>query len=192
MITGSIIDLGMSTLLQGQGHACGQRARWYRWPSILLIRFLFISHQSEQQFLRYSYFEIWPWNIQDQGHGLGKRSRSHIITDIKQMHFPFVSHQSDQPFLRYGQNSVWTLKKLSYFIVQTINFLLIDATAVTLGQSHEMVTQYISLPETYISFVPNIWGIFAHTFWCERQKSLRRRKRRKRTEKHKVTPDRGD
>ena len=43
--------------LQGQGHGCSQRAKSYSQPSILLIRFLFMSHQSEQQFLRYSYFE---------------------------------------------------------------------------------------------------------------------------------------
>ena len=40
--------------------------------------FVFISHQSDQQYLRKSYFEIWPWNIQDQGHEWGQRSRSHI------------------------------------------------------------------------------------------------------------------
>ena len=49
---------------QGQGHGCGQRARSYSRPDILLILFLFISHQSDQQFLRYSYFEIWPRNNQ--------------------------------------------------------------------------------------------------------------------------------
>ena len=64
---------------EGQGHGCGQRARSYSWPSILLIRFLFISHQSDQQFLRYSYFEIWPWNIQGQHHEWGQRS-GHIYT----------------------------------------------------------------------------------------------------------------
>ena len=64
--------------LQGQGHGCGQRA--YSWPSIL---FLLVSHQSDQQFLRYSYFEIWPRKIKGQG--------------------LFLSHQLDQPFLRYGQ-----------------------------------------------------------------------------------------
>ena len=65
--------------LQGLGHGCGQRAKSYSQPSILLIRFPFISHQSDQQFLRYSYFNIWPWNIQGQGHEWGQRSRSHII-----------------------------------------------------------------------------------------------------------------
>ena len=32
-----------------------------------------------------------------------------------------------------------------YFIAQTSKFMLIDATAVTLGQGHGMVIQYISL-----------------------------------------------
>ena len=37
--------------LQGKGHRCGQRMRSYSRHSILLIRFLFISHQTDQQFL---------------------------------------------------------------------------------------------------------------------------------------------
>ena len=36
-----------------------------------------------------------------------------------------------------------------YFIAQTSKFLLIDATAVTLGQGHQKVIQYISL-DSYI------------------------------------------
>ena len=37
----------------------------------------------------------------------------------------------------------------SHFIAQTSKFLLIDATAVTLGQGHQQVIQYIS-PDSYI------------------------------------------
>ena len=37
----------------------------------------------------------------------------------------------------------------SYFIAQTSKFLLIDATAVTLGQGQKKVIQYIS-PDPYI------------------------------------------
>ena len=99
--------------LQGQGNGCGQRERSYSRPSILLICFLFISHQLDQQFLRYSYFEIWPWNIQGQGHEWGQRSSSNIIPCIQPMLFLFVSHQLDQPFLRYGQYSVWPWKNTS-------------------------------------------------------------------------------
>ena len=80
------------------------------------INLLLISHQLDQQFLRYSYFEIWPCNIQGQGHEWGQRSRSYIIPSIKPMHFLFVSHQSDQPFLRYSQNSVWPWRNRSIFL----------------------------------------------------------------------------
>ena len=86
-------------------------ARSHSGPSILLICFLFISHQSDQQFLRYTYFKIWLWNIQGQGHEWGQRSRSHIIHTIQLMHFLFISYESDQPFLRCGHNSVWPWKK---------------------------------------------------------------------------------
>ena len=41
---------------------------------------------------------------------------------------------------------------VSYFFVQTSKFLLIDATAMTLGEGHGKVIQYIS-PDPYILFV---------------------------------------
>ena len=44
----------------------------------------------------------------------------------------------------------------SYFIAQTSKFLLIDATAVTLGQSHRKVIQYIS-PDSYILCAKYLW-----------------------------------
>ena len=89
------------------------KGKVYSRPRIILTHYLFISIQSDQRFLRYSYFEIWPWNIQGQGHEWGQRSRSHILPSMRRMHFPFVSYQSDQPFLRYGQNSVWPWKNTS-------------------------------------------------------------------------------
>ena len=113
--------------LQGQGHGCGQRAMSYRWLSNILTHFLFISHQSDQQFLKYSYFEIWPWNIQGQGHEWGQRSRSHIM--------------------RF------------HFIMQTSKFLLINATAVTLGGGHRKVIRYIS-PDPYILCAKYLWFSF--------------------------------
>ena len=102
--------------LQGQGHGSGQRAGSYSWSSILLTCFLFMSHQSDQQFQRYSYSEIWPWNNQGQGREWGRRSRSHIIPSIQPMHFLFASHQWDRQFLRYGPNSVWPWKNTSGFL----------------------------------------------------------------------------
>ena len=75
--------------LEGQGHGCGQSIRSYGQPSILSTHSLFFSHQSDQQFLRYSYFEIQPWKIQGQGHEWGQRSRSHSRPSIQLMHFLF-------------------------------------------------------------------------------------------------------
>ena len=45
----------------------------------------------------------------------------------------------------------------SHFIVQTIKVLLIDATAVTLGECQGTVIQYIF--PTHVFFVPNIEGL---------------------------------
>ena len=44
----------------------------------------------------------------------------------------------------------------SHFIAQKIKFLLIDATAVTLGQGHRKVIQYIS-PDSYILCAKYLW-----------------------------------
>ena len=98
--------------LQCQGHGCGQRARSYSQPSFLLIHFLFISHLSDQQLLRYNYFEIWPWKIQVK---VMNELRSHNIPSIQLMHFLFVSHQLYQQFLRYGQKNVWPWKNTFEF-----------------------------------------------------------------------------
>ena len=94
--------------LQVQGHRFGQRAKSFSQPSILLIHFLFISHQSNQQFLKYRYFEIWPWHIKGQCHGWGQRSRSHIIHSIQPMHFIFVSHQFNRT------NHSWDMAKMVF------------------------------------------------------------------------------
>ena len=83
-------------------------------PSILSIRFLFISHQSGQNSwdeaisnLTMKYPMTWSW--------ARSKSRSHIIPSIQLMFCSFVPHQSGQPFLRYGQNSVWPWKNTSEF-----------------------------------------------------------------------------
>ena len=100
--------------LQSQGHGCDQRANHIvSQPSILLTRFLFISHQSDQQFLRYSYFEIWPWNIQGQSHEWGKKVKVTYCTQYPTDALPFRFTSIGQPFLRYGQNSFWPWRNTS-------------------------------------------------------------------------------
>ena len=89
------------------------KGKSYSEPSILLTRFLFISHQSDQQFLRYSYFEIWPWNIQGQGHEWGKKVKVTYCTQYPTDALPFRFTSIGQPFLRYGQNSFWPWRDTS-------------------------------------------------------------------------------
>ena len=47
--------------IQGQGHEWGQRSRSHIIPSIQPMHFLFVSHQSDQPFLRYGQNSVWPW-----------------------------------------------------------------------------------------------------------------------------------
>ena len=47
--------------IQGQGHEWGQRSRSDIVPSIQPMHFLFVSHQSDQPFLRYGQNSVWPW-----------------------------------------------------------------------------------------------------------------------------------
>ena len=92
---------------QGQGHGWSQKERPHRWPSIQLICFLFVSNQSDQKFLTWSYFKIWPWKIQGQGHGWGQRSRSHSWPSM-----PFFCLKSIAPtILEIWPIECLTLKK---------------------------------------------------------------------------------
>ena len=47
--------------VKGQGHVSGQRSRSHSSPSIQQIHLLFVSHQSDQPFLRYVQQSVWPW-----------------------------------------------------------------------------------------------------------------------------------
>ena len=55
---------------QDQGNQHGQRASSHSLPGTQLICFLFISYQSHQQFLRYSYLKNCPWKMRGQSHDL--------------------------------------------------------------------------------------------------------------------------
>ena len=47
--------------IQGQGHEGGQRSRSHIVPGIQPMHFLFVSHQSDQPFLRNGQNSVWPW-----------------------------------------------------------------------------------------------------------------------------------
>ena len=46
--------------IQSQGHEWGQRSRSHIVPSIQSVHFLYVSHQSNQLFLRYGQNSVWP------------------------------------------------------------------------------------------------------------------------------------
>ena len=98
--------------LQSQGHGCNQRAKSYSQPSILLTRFLFISHHqtniSWDTAISKFDLEIWRVKVINEA----KRSRSHIVPSIQPMHFLFVSHQSD--------NHSWDMAKTVFDLEETL------------------------------------------------------------------------
>ena len=47
--------------IPGQGHEWGQSSMSHIIPSIQLIHFRLVSHQSGQPFLRYGQNKVWPW-----------------------------------------------------------------------------------------------------------------------------------
>ena len=47
--------------IKGHGHGWGQRSRSHSSSSIQPIDLLFVSHQSNQPFLRYVQKSVWPW-----------------------------------------------------------------------------------------------------------------------------------
>ena len=51
----------------------------------------------QQQFLRYNYFQIWPWKIQVHSHGWGQRWRLHHWRSIQPINFLFLLCQSNLP-----------------------------------------------------------------------------------------------
>ena len=145
------------------------------------MHFLFVSHQSDQPYLRYGQNSAWPW-----------KNTSEIFKKICQ------NSSFQQNFSKtisgnnhdYGNNSASVCSdpmSRSRFIVQTSKLLLINATAVNLGQGHGKVIQYISpdpciLCAKYQRFSSNGFDMRGKSFLRRRTRTRTRRTRRKRTE----------
>ena len=128
--------------MKGHGRKCGQRSRSHIIPSIQPMHFLFVSHQSDQPFLRYVKNSVWLWK-----------------KTIQVFFFKFAKITASNPTSRKS-NQVITMTRAimllqfvvmsgSPFKVQASKFLLLNATAVTLCQGHGKVIPYIS-PDLYI------------------------------------------
>ena len=141
---------------QGQGYGCGKRARSYKQLSIY---FLFVSHQSDQQFQRYRYFEIWPWKIQGQGHEWGQGTRSRSSPNIQPMHLFFVLHQSDQ---------LLTTNSYPWFIGKVASVPLYDnhAIAQVIGKHHWNICLKPTRTKPHRNTRQKlIWWLFTFVWW---------------------------
>ena len=101
--------------LQVQGHKCCQRARSYNRPSIILTHFIFISHQSDQQFLRaISNFDL-------------ETSTVKVMSDVKgQCHILYTASNrcTSSSFHINRTNHSWDMSKSVFDLEETHpNFL---------------------------------------------------------------------
>ena len=119
--------------------------------------------------LRLSYFRLWPWNSKVKVMGVGQRARSYswprIIlqntSQFFQQNLPKLLSNNVAMFCRSGP--------MSGSHLQTRKFLLIDATAMTLGQGHGKVIRYISpdpciLYAKYLRFSWNSFDVRGKSF----------------------------
>ena len=135
---------------------------------------------------------------------VSQRSRSHNWPQIQPMLLLFISRQLDQPFLIYVQESVWPWKSYKHalwditttfvligWVVRTLlcrqaNFLII-ATAVTSGQGHGKVIQYI-FPDQYL--FPKYIRLSTNSFDMSRKNFVAAvAAAAEMNWKHKITPD---
>ena len=107
------------------------------------MHFLFVSHQSDQPFLRYGQNSGWPWKNTSE---IFKRKFVKITV------FNRISPKSNQVITMTRATELTRFVVIRWVVLTLLSrqpLLLNDATAVTLGQGHGKVIQYIT-PEPYI------------------------------------------
>ena len=124
------------------------------------MHFLFVSHQSEQPFLRYGQKECLTLKIFKRK--FAKKIISHRISPKSNQAINMT-----RGIRLFKFCSDWV--RGSPIIVQTSKFLLINATAVTLSQGHGKVIQYFSpdpyvLCPKYVSFGTNGFDVRDRSF----------------------------
>ena len=76
---------GKLTSLNGKDHIVGPVSNYFASP--------FVSHQSDQQFLKWSHLKIWAWKLQGQGHGWDERPGSHSWPSIQPTEYQLRKHK---------------------------------------------------------------------------------------------------
>ena len=139
--------------LQGKSHRCGERARSYRWLSILLIWFLSISHHQKNNSwgTAISKFDLETSKVKVMSE---VKSQSHISYSVSILCFSVL-------FLVNWTSYSWDMAKIMFHLEKHNKFLVIKVTAVTFGQGHGRVIQYFSqdlyiLCPKYLRFSSNV------------------------------------
>ena len=155
--------------IQGQGHGCGQRARSYNRPSIILTHLVSISHQAGQQFLRQSYFETIKVKVMSEVKGQG-----HILYPVSNRCTSFLFHINRTNRSRdMTKTSVWP-------------WIIPLWVKVTKRSSN-------TLPQTHIFFVPNILSLAQMVLtWESKVVAVADAAAAETNWKHKVIPHWGD
>ena len=105
----SLSNRSLHLAFQGQGLCQTQCS--HLWPRIQSICLRFASWQSNNFWLRYSKFHIWPWKVKVKVMAEVK-SDTHICGLDQSICLLFVSWQSDHFWLRvrYGKLHIWPWK----------------------------------------------------------------------------------
>ena len=128
-----------------------------------LIHISFVPCQSALPFMRRDYVKLWPWKFKVKAMGMFKE-QGHILSPVSNWSaslFCFSSHINptnnswktafskfdleDSGSMSWVRSKVEVIQLTQY----PTKFLLISAIAVTLGQGHREVMQYIFLPHLY-------------------------------------------
>ena len=95
--------------LQGQGHGCGQRARSYNRPSIILTHFIFISHQTNNSWERsISKFDLETSKVKVMSEVKGQ---GHILCPVSKWCTSFLFHINRANHSRDMAKIVFDLEK---------------------------------------------------------------------------------
>ena len=137
--------------LQCHGHRCGQMARSYSWPNILLTLFLFVSHQSDQQSLRCTYLK----NLTLKH----PRSRSWVRSKVKVTYSTQYSTEIFPSCFINRTNHSWNMVKIVFDLEKNYlkfcvrKFAKITVSKTTPSKSNQVITmtRAIKLPKPGVS-----------------------------------------
>ena len=131
--------------LQGQGHGCDHSAKSYNQPSILLICFLFISHQSDNN----------SWDTAISKFDL-ETSKVKVMSEAKGQHhmvYPVSNRCTSFSFHINQTNHFWDMAKIVFDPEKTHpkclkNFVKITVSIRTFPKSYQVITmtRAIKLP----------------------------------------------